>query len=84
MPPVATLHVDRLVRGHRVQPRPNRAAGVEPIALQVDLEERLLEDVLGRLLVAEVVAKVTEQLALVALDQLAEGATVAVGTVAQQ
>ena len=48
--------VDRLVRGDRVEPGADRAAGLALVPLQVELEERVLAHGVGQVGVAEVAA----------------------------
>ena len=84
MPAVATLVVDRLIRGDGVQPGPHLPARLELIALQVDLQERLLKDVGGHVGVAEVMPQIAVQFLLVAVNQFLEHPVVGLGTIAQQ
>ncbi len=73
MAPCATLGVDRLVRGDRVEPRTEGPSAFEAGAFDVHAQERLLEDVLRHFRTAEVAAKVAEQLVLVATDERFKG-----------
>jgi hypothetical protein len=69
---VAALGVDGLIGGDRIDPRANLAARLELVALQMDLQERLLEDVFGHFGITQVVPKVAVQLRFKAVDQFLE------------
>ena len=84
VPAAAAPQVDCLVGCHGIQPWPQLPLGFELVALQVDLEEGLLEDVFGKVGIAEVVAEVTVKLLLVAADQLLEGRAIPVVAVGHQ
>ena len=62
----------------------NRRCGIELLGRLVDLEERLLEYVLGRRPVAQEPHQEMIELALVAADQLREAGLVAVAVVAEE
>ena len=49
MAAIMPLMIDGLIRGDRVQPGTEFPLGLELIALQVDLQEGLLENVFGHL-----------------------------------
>src|SRR5204863_177408 len=83
MPAVAPQRVNRLVRGDRVEPGPHGPAGLVVPALDVELEEGVLEDVFRQAGVTQVAAQVSVQLALIAADEQIEGLRLA-ATEAQQ
>ena len=78
------MRVYCLVGCHRVQPRSNFPAGLELIAFQMDLKERLLEHVLGSRGVAHVVSQVAVQLPFVPMHQNGKHPTISPRTIAQQ
>ena len=78
------LMIDGLVRGDRVQPGTEFPLGLELIALQIDLQEGLLENVFGHLGIAEIVPQIPVQLLLIPVDQLLERRPVSVVTVLQE
>ena len=82
--PVTAFGVDGLVRCNRVKPGANLATRLEVFALQVDLEKRGLERVVGHLGIAEVASEVVEQLALVAVDQRVKGPAITVTPIREQ
>ena len=53
MSPVATLDINRLIGGHRVQPRTDFSLRIEQVAFQVHLHKGGLERVLGEDLIAQ-------------------------------
>ena len=61
MAPVSPLGIDRLIRGDRVQPGADLAARFELVALQMDLEECRLKDVLGHLGITQVMPQIAVQ-----------------------
>jgi hypothetical protein len=81
---ITPLCVNRLVRGNGVEPRSKTSAFVELVALQVYLEKRCLEGILGHPGIAEVPPQVIKQLALVAADQRSEKFASALPAIRQQ
>ena len=69
VPALVPLHVDRLVGGDRVDPRPKGPAVFEPVALEVHPEERRLKHVFGQFGVPEIAGQIAKQGLLVAMDE---------------
>ena len=78
------LMIDGLVRGDRVQPGTEFPLGLELIALQINLQEGLLENIFGHLGIAEVIPQIPVQLLLIPVDQLFERRPVSVVAVLQE
>ncbi len=78
------LMVDGLIRGDRVQPGTEFPLGLELIALQINLQEGLLENVFGQLGIAEIIPQIPVQLLLIPVDQLFERRPVSVVTILQE
>ena len=64
--------VDGLMSGDRIKPGTKRTAILVQPALQVDLEERVLEHVVRERRIAEVTCQVAVQLSFVAMDQFGD------------
>ena len=73
MPTIATLGVDGLVRGDRVEPRSKPSALLKSLLLEIHLQERRLKHILRHLGAAEIATEVTEQLLLVTVHKRLEG-----------
>src|SRR5437867_4032175 len=69
MAPAAPQRVDGLVRSDGVQPGTDRTTRLVLVALEVQLQEGILEDVLGQVPVPQVAPQVTVQFPLVAAYQ---------------
>ena len=70
VPLITSLGVDRLIRGDRVQPRPELPSLVELVTLQMDLKKRQLENILGHGRVAQIATQITVYFTFVTMDQL--------------
>src|SRR5205085_1292826 len=84
VPVIAAQGVDRLVRCNGVQPGANRVAGLILVALEVQLEEGVLKDILRKAAIPEVACQVAIQLALVTANQCREGLAIALAGAEQQ
>jgi hypothetical protein len=69
MPAQLPQRIDGLVSGDRIDPGPDGAPFFVQATLQVDLEERILENVFGQGAITEVAGQVAIELVLVTLDQ---------------
>ena len=66
---IMPLVVDRLIGGHRIEPRAELPLRLELVALEVDLQKGLLEYVLSHRSVTKVIPQISEKLPLIAVDQ---------------
>ncbi len=78
------LMIDGLIRGNRVKPRPQFPIRLELVALQINLKERQLENIVGHIGITEIIPQISVQLLLIAVNQLFERRTVSMITVFQQ
>ena len=84
MPLVPPLAIDGLIRGDGVQPRTHFSAFLELIALEMNLQERLLKNILGHLGIVQVMSQVTVKLLFIPPHQLLEGASFRLAAVCEQ
>ena len=72
MPAGLAQRINGLMGRDRIEPGPKRPAVLEQTALQVNLEKRVLEHILGDRRIAEVAGQITVQLSFISMDQLGE------------
>ena len=72
MPAGLPQRVHRLVGRDGIEPRAERPAVLEQAPLEVDLKERVLEDIFRQAGIAQVAGEVAVQLALVPMDEFGE------------
>jgi len=65
MPAIASLEINRLVRGNGVEPRSHFASRLILIALEMHLQKRLLKGVFRHLGIAQITPQVGEELACI-------------------
>ena len=78
------LEVDCLVDRDCVEPGPKLSRRIKLVTLQMDLEKRLLKDVVGQLAIAQAFPKVPVKLSLVPVNQLLECPAISLVAVFQQ
>jgi hypothetical protein len=78
MPRILAVGVDRLPHCDGVEPRAERAAGLEPAAVAMHLEKRGLEHVLGQLAAMQVAVQEGEEIPLAAVHEHREGGRIVV------